>query len=172
MSEGFVFEFADRNGEPLRIAWSGEALAELDPAAQDRQPAWQLGGELDWEAVEALRIVSARLGDERTVAVVALRPSAATGHGDEIVSGALGDDDGFDGLERTLLSTEYGPDGLPRRVGLELYREDAGLPLRVAGEATATAISDEGDVRRLSAALELRCAGLAGVGVLDVLRRR
>lgn len=172
MSEGIAFEFADSNGDPLRIAWSGDALAELDPALEDRQPAWQLGGELDWEQIEALRVLSARLGDERTVAVVALRPATASGHGDEIVTGALGDGEGFDGLEQTLLSTEYGPDGLPRRVGLELYREDAGLPLRIAGEATDTEISAEGDVRRLSAALELRCAGLAGVGVLDVLCRR
>ena len=172
MTEGVVFELADPSGEPLRIAWSGEALAGLDPAARAQEPVWQLGGELDWGEIEALRVLSARLGDQRTVAVVALRPSAASGHGDEIVSGALGDEEGFDGLEQTLLSTEYGPDGLPRRIGLELYRGDAGLPLRVAGEAIATEITDDGDTRRTSAALELRCAGLAGVGVLDVLRRR
>ena len=165
------FEFADPAGEALRIAWDGEALSSLDHEAAGRDPAWSIAGELDWDQVSSLRLLSARLADERLIAIVALRPLAAEGHGDELLAGAVGDAEGFDQLDQTLLSTEYSPDGLPRRVGLELYTERDGLPLRVAGEATATALSDSAGVRRLSVSLSLRSGGAGGTGVLDVLRR-
>ena len=62
-----------------------------------------------------------------------------------------------------LLSTEYGPDGPLRRIGLELYREDGGLPIRIAGDVIATSVGDPtAAVRRDSAAFELRCGGDAG----------
>lgn len=166
-----VFEFAGPAGEALRIAWDREALSLLDHAAEEHQPAWSIEGELDWEALSSLRILSARLGDERLIAIVALRPVAAEGHGDEVLVGAVGDAEGFDQVDQALLSTEYDPQGLPRRVGLELYPELGGLPLRVAGETTATALSDSDGVRRLSAKLSMRSAGAGGVGVLDTLRR-
>ena len=106
----------------------------------------------------------------RLIAVAALRPAGADGHGEELVAGALGDLESFEQLAETLLSTEYGSDGLPRRVGLELYRSEGGMPIRVAGDATATADLDAGGVRRTSAALHLRAAGAAGAGALDILR--
>ena len=52
-----------------------------------------------------------------------MRPVDAGGHGEEVVAGLLGDSTGFDPLAETLVSTEYGRDGLPGRVGLELYRD-------------------------------------------------
>ena len=104
----------------------------------EREPAWRLGGELDWDEVEGLRILSARLDAERLLAVAALRPKDAQGHGEELVTGALGDDGTSTQLDEALLSTEYGPDGAVRRIGLELYREQDGLPIRIAGDVIAT----------------------------------
>lgn len=167
--DDLVFEFADPAGDSLRISWDGEALANLDPGARAESPPWALAGELDWDEIAALRMLSARLPDGRLIAIVALRPVAATGHGDEVMTGAVARADGFEGLEQTLLSTEYDAEGLPRRVGLELYPEERGMPMRVAGEVTDTAVAEHGGVRRLSALLTLRSAGMAGVGVLDVL---
>jgi hypothetical protein len=164
-------ELTDPGGVPLRIEWRAEALAAFEPASPGAEPVWRLGGELDWDEVEALRILSGRLDDDRVIAIAALRPSGAAGHGEEIVTGALGTLDALDPLAETLFSTEYGPDRLPRRIGLELYREEGGLPIRVAGDATATASDDHGGVRRLSAALALRSSGAEGPGVLDVLTR-
>jgi hypothetical protein len=171
VGEALSIEFTDPAGEPLRIEWRGEELAALDRALPDTEPVWRLGGELDWDEVEALRIVSGRLDDGRLVAVAALRPAGAGGHGEELVAGALGKADALAQLAAALVSTEYGPDGLPSRIGLELYHEDGGLPVRVAGDATATASSDQEGVRRVSAALELRSSGDSGVGLLDVLSR-
>ena len=133
MTEVLALEFTGPAGDPLRIEWQADALAALDPAAVDGDPVWRLAGELDWDEIEALRIVSGRLDDGRLIAIAALRPTGAAGHGEEVVAGALGGAEGFDQLAEALLSTEYGPDGLPRRVGLELYRDDGGLPLRVGG---------------------------------------
>jgi hypothetical protein len=169
VTEIVALEFRDPAGEPLRFEWSAETLAALGPAALDADPPWALGGELDWDEVEALRIFSARLGSERLLAVVALRPAGAGGHGDEVVAGALGDGSEFEQLEEALISTEAGPDGKLRRIGLELYRAESGLPLRVAGEAVGASARVEGAVRRETVAFELRWAGEAGFGILDLL---
>jgi hypothetical protein len=171
VSEELALEFTDPGGEPLRIEWRTEALAALDPTAADRQPVWRLGGELDWDEVEGLRIVSGRLDEDRLVAIAALRPAGASGHGEEVVAGVLGDAEAPDRLAEALLSTEFGADGLPSRIGLELYRDGGGLPARIAGDVTATAASEQGGVRRLSAALALRSSGGAGTGILDLLTR-
>ncbi len=170
-TDALAIEFTDPSGDALRIEWRTDALAALDPGSPGQEPAWRLGGELDWDEVEALRVISARLEDGRLIAVAALRPAGAVGHGEEIVLGALGDAESFDQLDDALFSTEYGPDELPRRVGLELYRENGGLPVRIAGDAVGVARSSEGGVERVSSALALRATGDAGVGVLDVLRR-
>ena len=75
------------------------------------------------------------------------------------------------GFDETLLSVEYDADGLPRRAGLELYRSEGSIPLRVAGNATATDRDAQGALERTSASLELRLTGSAGRGRLDLLRR-
>lgn len=169
MTGGLALEFIDPSGEPLRIEWDSGALTALDPSTPGSEPVWALGGELDWDEIETLRIVSGHLDDGRLLAIAALRPAGADGHGDEVVAGGLGDGEAFDQLSEALFSTEYGPDGLPRRIGVELYRDDGGLPVRIAGDATATRTEVEGRVRRLSTALALRSSGATGVGVLDVL---
>lgn len=170
MAETIALEFTDPAGEALRLEWDAEALARLD-ARLGRQPVWRLGGELDWDEVSELRVVSGHLERDRLIAVAALRPADAAGHGDEIVAGATGNPEALEQLAETLVSTEYGPDGAPRRIGLELYRDDGGIPLRVAGDVTEVSRETDGPVGRISAALELRAGGDVGVGTLEILRR-
>ena len=164
-----VLEFTDPAGDPLRIEWTGEALAALAGPQSDSEPVWRLSGELDWDELDGVRIVSARVGAEMLLAIGALRPKGAGGHGEEIVAGALGDTLEFGQLEESLVSTEYGPDGEVRRLGLELYRNADGLPIRVAGDVIATSSESHGGVRRDTAAFELRSGGDEGIGILDVL---
>ncbi len=171
MAERLALEFTDPAGDPVRFEWSAEALAGLDPAATGAAPAWRLGGELDWDEVETVRILSARLDEEGSLAVVALRPGGAAGHGDEVIAGAIGGAEGFDQLDRVLLSAEYGAEAEPLRIGLELYRDPDAIAIRIAGNVTATAEAADGGLRRCSAALELRGSAGPGVGVLDVLTR-
>jgi hypothetical protein len=171
MSEVVALEFADPAGEPLRVEWSAEALASLVAPGQRAQPAWRLSGELDWDEVEALRVVSGRIGAGTLLAIAAVRPHEAEGHGDEVVAGAIGGPDGFDQLDEALVSTEYGPDGVARRIGLELYREEDGLPVRIAGDLVGTDQQAAGRTRRDTATFELRAGGDTGVGILDVITR-
>jgi hypothetical protein len=167
MTEALALEFRAPTGETLRFEWQADELASLEPEPA-AEPVWRLAGELDWDEIELVRVLSARLEDGRLLAIAALRPAASDGHGDELVAGALGDPESFAQLEETLVSTEYGPDELPRRVGLELYATEDGLPLRIAGDVTSVASSSKRGVKRVSAALALRGSS-AGAGTLDLL---
>jgi hypothetical protein len=169
MPEAVAIEFTAPGGQPLRVEWPAEALAEASPDAAHDSRAWRLEGELDWDQVEALRVLSAGLGDGRAVALAALRPAGAAGHGEELVAALLVADGAAEEIDQALLSTEYGPDGLPRRVGLELYRADDPIPLRVAADVTASEVEREGGVADVRATLEVRRDGTRGAGVYEIL---
>ena len=170
MSDAFALEFEGPSGEHLDFGWDTERLEQLGEEL-GRQTPWLLDGELDWDEIELIRVISARFDDGRLLGVAALRPAGSEGHGDELVIGAIASADGnIEALEETLLSVEYDADGLPRRAGLELYRGEGAVPLRVAADVTATESEREGSLERTSAALAVRLAGTAGHGRLDFLR--
>jgi hypothetical protein len=171
VSDVFGLEFETPAGETLYFEWNPESLARLDGELAAGTP-WQLDGELDWDEIELIKVLSARFEDDRLLGVAALRPAGAEGHGQEVVVGVLVDAEGnASGLSETLLSVEYDGSGLPRRTGLELYRGEGGMALRVAGDVTATDRDAGGAVERTSAALNVRLAGLSGRGRLDLIRR-
>ncbi len=172
MPEALALQFESPTGDRLDFEWWPDAFARLEPSAPPADPVWTLGGELDWDEVDSVRVLSARLGDGRLVAIAALRPAGAAGHGEDLVAGAIGDGESFSGIAEPLISIEYGPDGRPRRVGLEIYPSEDGLALRVAGDVAALSASVTGGVERVAAALEIRGgADRGGAGVLDTLAR-
>jgi hypothetical protein len=164
MSEVVAVEFASPSGEALRVEWPTEALGD---AGDSRS--WRLQGEIDWDEVEALRVLEAGLGDGRAVALAALRPANAPGHGDELVTGVLVADGAVEDLSETLLSTEYGPDGLPRRLGLELYRNEDPIPIRVAANVEDVSVTREGGLQDVRATLEVRRDGGTASGAFEIL---
>ncbi len=171
MSAVFGLEFETPEGERLYFEWNPESLAHLGEEPSGPTP-WQLDGELDWDEIELIRVLSARFEDHRLLGVAALRPAGSEGHGQEVVVAVMVDAEGnASGFDETLLSVEYDADGLPRRAGLELYRSEGSIPLRVAGNATATDRGVQGALERTSASLELRLTGSDGRGRLDLLRR-
>ena len=150
----------------VRIGW--------DPAAitgGEARP-WRIEGELDWGAVDSLRILSASLEDGTVLAVAALRPRGAAGHSDDLVGAAMRGPEGEAiAVAETLLSTEYGPDGAPRRIGLELWGDEQAVPIRVAADAEADRSSslreaDGGDIVPVT----VRSEGRQGTGLLHLLR--
>ena len=167
MAERFSIEFTSPAGESLRFDWSADALGSFD--AGDAEPAWSLGGEVDWGEIERIRVLSGRLGDGVAVGIATLVPRGAAGHGEGPIAGLLVADGEPEQLGEVLLSVEHGPDGAARRVGLEFYRGEGAMPLRMAGDATSTDSSTEGPVARERVALQLRSAGVEGVGVLETL---
>src|SRR5687767_9374239 len=107
--EAVAVQFESPTGDSLRFDWRPEAFAAFDPSTPPPEPVWTLGGELDWGELDAVRVLSARLGDGRMLAIAALRPAGAA-HGEEVVAGVIGDGTAFAQLEEPLVSTEYGPD--------------------------------------------------------------
>jgi hypothetical protein len=170
MTDVFGLEFETPAGETLYFEWNPDSLGHLDGELGDPTP-WQLEGELDWDEVDLIRVLSARFDDGRLLGLAALRPAGAAGHGEEIVVSALVDPEGrVEPVAETLLSVEYDGSGLPRRAGLELYRGEGSIPLRVAGNATGSERDSQGQLERISTALSLRLTGAAGRGRLDLLR--
>ena len=101
--------------------------------------------------------------------VVAVRPQPATPHGDELVAAQIADaqsDNGATPFEDVRLSTIYGPDGLPRTAGAELYRPGDELPSRLAGEAVSGSVLELGDTRDRDQLLQVDAGRPPGLGHL------
>ena len=125
---------------------------------------------------EGQQIVRRSIGivfsDGGLLALSAVRPTGSGGHGDEVVSAVLCGPDGAPAeVSETLLSTEYGEDGAPRRATLELWTDDdEGHPLRGAGTLISAArVKREGldaDLAFFRWSLE----GREGLGHYEIVR--
>lgn len=87
------------------------------------------------------RSIGIVFSDGGLLALSAVRPATASEHGDEQVVAVLCGPDGAPvEVSETLLSTEYGPDGVQRRATLELWTDgDDGQPVRGAGTLISAA---------------------------------
>jgi hypothetical protein len=87
------------------------------------------------------RSIGIVFSDGGLLALSAVRPAGSSEHGDEEVAAVLCDPDGAPvEVSETLLSTEYGPDGVQRRATLELWTDgEEGQPLRGAGTLISAA---------------------------------
>lgn len=81
------------------------------------------------------RSIGIVFSDGGLLALTSSQPAGGREHGDEEIVAVLCDPDaGPVEFEETLLSTEYGEDGVQRRVTLELWQSaEDGHPLRGAG---------------------------------------
>lgn len=119
------------------------------------------------------RSIGIVFSDGGLLALTAVRPTAAAGHGDETVSAVLCHPDGAPvEVSEALLSTEYGPDGIQRRATLELWTDEEGEtgPLRGSGTLISSA-----KVRRDGLAADLaffrwELDGREGLGHYEVVR--
>jgi hypothetical protein len=118
------------------------------------------------------RSIGIAFADGGLLALTAMRPLGSDGHGDEVVATVLCDPDGAPvEVSETLLSTEYGEDGVQRRATLELWTDgEEGQPLRGGG----TLISAS-DVRRTGldatiAFFRWSLEGREGLGHYEVVR--
>lgn len=172
MSELSAVELRPPAGEPVAVEWDAAELAELRPGLTAELRLWRLRDELDWGRVAALRVLSGRLADGRGLAIAALRPRPSAGHADDVCAGLIGSGPELEPLREVLFSTEYGPDGRPRRIGLELLAAGSELPLRVAGDAREVSAAARDALSRERVELELRISDSSGAGVLEILRPR
>ena len=134
-----------------------------------------LWGTPDWDRMALARTVTAWLGDDLGVSLLAVRPAKASTHLDEAVGAWV-----FEGgppaapvaIFDPRLSTTYDAGLRQRRAGLELWaNEEGGFARRAAGEVLCGTSLDLGRLRLDTAFFEWRMEGRAGVGRYDVLRR-
>ena len=141
------------------MEWDLDGLARVGES-EDAPFAVTAGFDDRWESA---RILSGAFEDGRLLAVAALRPRRARGHGDDAIGGALVREGEPSVLSEVLWSVEYDRERRPRRLGLELYEGPDSLPLRVAADR-----SDEAGAGQT--AFDLRLDGVEGVGRLALLR--
>jgi hypothetical protein len=118
------------------------------------------------------RSIGIAFSDGGLLAVTALRPETSAGHGDEVVSAVLCEPDGAPvQVSETLLSTEYGPDGVQRRATLELWIDDEdGQPVRGAGTLISSSSVRRPGLRSEIAFFRWSLQGREGVGHYEVVR--
>ena len=145
---------------------SGEAVGghEIDAlgtvAATDTAP--------DWEALDALRSISAVFDERHAFLAVGRRPRGAVGHGMEETVGWLLSDGEPVLVEDTRISTVYDGEGRQRSAGLELWLPEDEFPQRGSGTVVAgTSLKLEGlDVH--AAVFRWRLGVLEGNGAYEL----
>jgi len=118
------------------------------------------------------RSIGIVFSDGGLLALSAVRPPAAAGHGEETVSAILCDPDGAPTeVSEALLSTEYGSDGVQRRATLELWIDgEEAQPLRGSGSLIgATQVEREDSIAEI-AFFRWLLDGREGLGHYEVVR--
>jgi len=117
------------------------------------------------------RSIGIVFSDGGLLALSAMRPERAGGHGEEEVAAVLCSADGAPvEVSETLLSTEYGPDGTQRRATLELWVEgDDEQPLRGAGTLISAASVQHPGMRGRIAFFRWSVEGREGLGHYEVI---
>jgi len=118
------------------------------------------------------RSIGIVFSDGGLLALSAVRPPGASGHGEELVTAILCDPDGAPvEVSETLLSTEYGPDGVQRRATLELWTDgEDGQPLRGAGTLISAAEIGQPGGESTIAFFRWSVEGREGLGHYEVIR--
>jgi len=118
------------------------------------------------------RSIGIVFSDGGLLALSAVRPARSSDHGDEQVAAVLCGPDGAPvEVSETLLSTEYGPDGVQRRATLELWTDgEEGQPLRGAGTLISAARVQRADLASEIAFFRWSVEGREGLGHYEIVR--
>jgi hypothetical protein len=118
------------------------------------------------------RSIGIAFSDGGLLALSAVRPEIAAGHGEEAVAAVLCGPDGAPAeVAETLLSTEYGPDGVQRRATLELWLDgDDGQPLRGAGTLISASPVRHPGLEAKIAFFRWSLEGREGLGHYEIVR--
>jgi hypothetical protein len=117
------------------------------------------------------RSIGIVFADGGLLALTSALPDGRGAHGDEQVAAVLCDPDGapFE-FEEALLSTEYGEDGVQRRVTLELWADADGRPLRGAGTLISSVAVERDGLSARIAFFRWSVEGREGLGHYEVSR--
>jgi len=118
------------------------------------------------------RSIGIVFSDGGLLALTSSMPAGGRAHGDEQVAAVLCDPDGAPlQLEETLLSTEYGEDGVQRRATLELWPSTEEMrPLRGAGTLISSVCVRRQGLDSQIAFFRWSVEGREGLGTYEVSR--
>lgn len=118
------------------------------------------------------RSIGIAFADGGLMALTAMRPAGSDGHGDEVLAAVLCAPDGAPvEVSETLLSTEYGEDGVQRRATLELWTDgEEGQPLRGAGTLISARAVHRPSLDATIAFFRWSLEGRDGLGHYEVVR--
>lgn len=152
-----------------RIEWDRGALLALSSAdgTEAAESPWELRGEIAWDEVSALRVISAAFGEGSLLVLASLRPKASSGHDLEAVHGLAVHGADVEPLGEVLLSTEYDAAGLPRRIVAEIRTGAA--PLRLAGDRAGEVRETGERITHEAVPMTFRLAGEEGRGLHERL---
>lgn len=179
---------ASAESEPVALPPNGDASSGFDQLCRVRGRADVGGTEhevdvlglrsvrtaVDLDACGSIRGLWTWFEPADGMALWALRPRKARGHGRDLVSATVLDHDGARAVADPRLSTVYDGAGMPSRTGLELWLEgeDQQYPRRAAGEVLIG--SEPGEQQGLeirAALLRVHSGGAQGAGVYLLGRR-
>jgi len=156
--------------QAVRIKWDPQRLRRLADAEPEYggPPPWT---DISWGGTGLLRTIGAAFEDGTLLVVAGLRSDGASGHDEEAVRGLLArTGEEAANLAEVLLSTEYGPDGAVRRLGLELYEDAEAAPIRVAGDREGP-VTEEFSADGNRMLMAFRMAGIQGTGLYELVRQ-
>jgi hypothetical protein len=118
------------------------------------------------------RSIGIVFADGGLLAITSALPAGGREHGDEEVAAVLCDPDGAPvTFDEALLSTEYGKDGVQRRVSLELWpNAEDGRPLRGAGTLISSTSIQRRGLNAEIAFFRWSVEGREGLGTYEVAR--
>jgi hypothetical protein len=118
------------------------------------------------------RSIGIVFADGGLLAITSALPAGAREHGEEEVAAVLCDPDAAPvTFDQALLSTEYGEDGVQRRVTLELWPDgEDGQPLRGAGTLINSTSVQRRGLNAVIAFFRWSVEGREGLGTYEVAR--
>jgi hypothetical protein len=118
------------------------------------------------------RSIGIVFADGGLLAITSALPAGAREHGEEEVAAVLCDPDAAPvTFDEALLSTEYGEDGVQRRVSLELWPDaEDGQPLRGAGTLISSVAVERRGLNAVIAFFRWSIEGREGLGTYEVAR--
>jgi hypothetical protein len=118
------------------------------------------------------RSIGIVFSDGGLFALTAARPAGSKTHGDEQVAAILCDPDGAPvEVAETLLSTEYGPDGVQRRATIELWVDREGeAPMRGSGTLISSSAVERPGLSAEVAFFRWSLEGRDGLGHYEIVR--
>jgi hypothetical protein len=124
------------------------------------------------DEVALRRSIGIVFSDGGLFALTSSRATGADAHGEEqVVSVLCGPDGAPIEVSETLLSTEYGPDGIQRRATLELWTDgDDGQPWRGAGSLISASPVRRAGLNAEIAFFRWSLEGREGLGHYEVQR--